>query len=159
MRASTSQLAIDFRPQKPRPADSVKAVISDLYGQVGGVPEVMLQFGVGKSQAYAYTDPLAPDQISFERVAKLTSSSALAAAKYLAERARCVLVALPGPDRRGTTMALLAASLRSHAETIAEIVTAKADGKVTPAEKARARKQAMAAICDLVSLQASLEEE
>lgn len=155
---AAAQLAINFRPQKPRAADSVKGVISELFDQVGGVPEIMLQFGIGKSQAYAWTDPLSAEQMSFDRVARVTSPEATAAAKYLAERSRCVLVPLPGPDRRGSTMTHIAESARSHGEAIAEAVKAAADGVITPTERAAVRKEIAEAISDLVSLQASMED-
>lgn len=160
MKTSAHQLAINFRPVKPRAADSIKGVVSALYEQVGGVPEVMVRLGIGKSQAYAFTDELSPEQISLARAMALTGPGATAVAEYAAARAGAVLCHLPSsPDRRGNTMARLGASAQSHGEAIAETVKAMADGKVTPAERARAVKEIREAICDLVALQASLEGE
>lgn len=159
MRASAQQLPLNFRPVKPRAADSIKGVVSALYDQVGGVGEVMVRLGIGKSQAYAFTDELSPEQISLARAMALTGPGATAVAEYAAARAGCVLFHLPSPDRRGTTMARLAAAAQSNGEAIAETLKATADGEVTPAEKVRAVKEIREAICDLVALQASLECE
>lgn len=158
MKSSAQQLPLNFRPMKPRTADSIKGVVSALYDQVGGVGEVMVRLGIGKSQAYAFTDEVSPEQISLARAMALTGPGATAVAEYAAARAGAVLCAIPKADRRGTTMARLAASAQSHGEAIAEAIKAIADGKVTPAERARVRKEIAEAICDLVSLQASLED-
>lgn len=87
----SQQFALNFRPMKRRDADTPKAVVSELFDQVGGIKEVMFRFDIGKSQAYAYTDETTKEQISFARVVSLTTPGSPAAAEFLASRAGGVL--------------------------------------------------------------------
>lgn len=84
-----------FAPYKPRVRGTPKTAVADLYDQVGGVPAVMVRLGIGNSQAYAFTDPEAREEISFARVAALTAPDATAAAEFLAMLAGGLFVPLP----------------------------------------------------------------
>jgi hypothetical protein len=145
------QFALNFRPMKVRDADTVKGTISDLYGQVaGGVKEVMRRFNIGKSQAYAYTDELTKEQISFAWVVSLTSPTATAAAEFLASRAGGVFCALPSATG-DCPMTLTADSVREHGEAVAKALNALT-GNVTPVKKSDVRKEIDEAICALAAL-------
>jgi hypothetical protein len=144
------QFALNFRPMKRREADTPKGAISDLFDQVGGVKEVQVRLGVGKSQAYAYTDPQSPEELSFARAAALTGPGASAAAEYLASRAGGVFCALPaGPG--GCPMAMTADAVREHGEAVAAALEALT-GKPTAAAKAKVRKELEESICAQAAL-------
>lgn len=144
------QFALNFRPMKRREADTPKGVVSDLFDQVGGIKEVMFRFDIGKSQAYAYSDPTTNEQISFARVVSLTSPTSPAAAEYLASRAGGVFCALPGATG-GCPMTLTADAVREHGEAVAAAL--EAQGKqLTPAARAKVRKELEESICAQVAL-------
>ncbi len=73
-----------FEPNKERRYGSVEQVVSDLFKECGGVPEVVSILELSRTRVYALSDPNDPAQISFDRVAKLTASKkATAAAEHL----------------------------------------------------------------------------
>jgi hypothetical protein len=145
------QFALNFRPMKPRETDTPKAVVSDLFDQVGGVKEVIVRLGVGKSQAYAYTDPQSPEELSFARTAALTGPGASAAAEYLASRAGGVFCALPG-STGGCPISLTAESMREHGEAIAATLETLKDKQPTPVARAKALREIDESICALIAL-------
>jgi len=151
------QFALNFRPMKPRDGETPKGAISDLFDQVGGVKEVVVRLGVGKSQAYAYTDHQSHEEITFARVAALTGPGASAAAEYLASRAGGVFCALPTATG-GCPMALTADAVREHGEAVAAALEAQA-GKSTPAARAKVRKELEESICAQAALLAHFREE
>jgi hypothetical protein len=144
------QFALNFRPVKRRDADTPKGAISDLFEQVGGVKEVQVRLGVGKSQAYAYTDPQAHEELSFARVAALTGPGASAAAEYLASRAGGVFCALPAGSG-GCPMTMTADAIRENGEGIAAALEALTS-KPTPAARAKVRKELEESICAQAAL-------
>lgn len=151
------QFALNFRPMKRREADTPKGVVSDLFDQVGGVKEVQVRLGIGKSQAYAYTDPQSPEELSFARAAALTTPSSPAAAEYLASRAGGIFCALPGATG-GCPMTLTADAVREHGEAVAAAL--EAQGKqLTPAAKAKVRKELVESICAQVALLRHFEND
>ncbi|PHZ85951.1 hypothetical protein [Paremcibacter congregatus] len=60
-----------FNPLKRRKYGSTKAVISELFRQVGGIPKVMEILDIGRTRAYDFTDPNGDAELSLERVEKL----------------------------------------------------------------------------------------
>lgn len=151
------QTVLNFRPMKPREADSPKAVIADLYNQIGGVKEVMFRFDIGKSQAYAYTDEQSAEQISFARVVSLTTPASPAAAEFLASRAGGVFCALPQTSG-GCPMSMTADAMREHGEGVAAALEAMT-GKPTPAGRAKVRKELEESICALAALLGHFRED
>lgn len=147
-----------FRPMKPRMAGSVKDVVSRLYDQVGGVDAVMLQFGIGKSQAYAFTDEKSPEEMSLARALALTTPTSPAVAEAAAARAGCILT--PLPSRESTPpMMLTAASMKEHGEAIAEALKALHAGKLTAAHRARVVKELDESIAVQCALRGTFLEE
>jgi hypothetical protein len=145
------QFALNFRPMKPRALGTVKAIVSELYEQAGGVKEVMDRFDIGKSQAYAYTDEREKEQISFARVVSLTGPTATAAAEYLASRAGGVFCALPG-STGGCPISLTAESMREHGEAIAATLETLRDKQPTPVARAKALREIDESISALIAL-------
>lgn len=151
------QFALNFKPMKPRNVETPKGAVSELFDQVGGVKEVQVRLGIGKSMAYAYTDPEAHEELSVARAAALTTPAAPAMAEYFASRAGGVFVALPGATG-DCPMALTADSMREHGEAVAialETLTGKASA---PAAKAKVRKEIDEAICALAALRGHFGE-
>ncbi|TAL58199.1 MAG: hypothetical protein EPN84_13245, partial [Legionella sp.] len=72
-----------FRPMKRREVYTPKGAISELYDQVGGVKMVMNRLSIGQTTAYAYTDPQSPEEMSYARVAALTTPKSPAGAELL----------------------------------------------------------------------------
>ena len=70
-----------FKPVKPRTIGTPKAAVCELVAQAGGVDRVMVRLGIGKTEAYACTDPQSDREISFARVAALTAPGATACAE------------------------------------------------------------------------------
>lgn len=150
------QFALNFKPMKRREADTPKAVVSDLFDQVGGVKEVQIRLGVGKSQAYAYTDPQSPEELSLARAAALTSPGAPAVAEYFAYRAGGVFCALPGPTG-GCPMHLIAEAVRETSEAVSKSLDATASKQA--ASRPKVRKEIREAICALAALLGHFTDE
>lgn len=133
---------------------STKACVADLFKENGGHKCAIDRFGISLRRAYNFTTLASDEQISFARVASLTSSKATAAARYLATLAGGVFV--PLVVRTGDCLKLTAAATRANGRAIAETVEALADKVVTQREAAAVVKDIDAAIAELASLRASL---
>lgn len=125
-----------FNPVKPRDPELPKAAVGRLIEQVGGPKESAVKLGLGLSQVYAFTDPGEDAEISFARVASLTSREATAAVEYLAVRAEGVF--LPLPAGNSDLQHLTAESILKHGKAAAELVEALSDGRLTDQERADA---------------------
>ncbi|MBL4802613.1 MAG: hypothetical protein JKY45_12035 [Emcibacter sp.] len=62
---------MSFNPLKRRKYGSTKAVVSELFKQVGGIPRVMEILDIGRTRAYDLTDPNNDAELSLERVERL----------------------------------------------------------------------------------------
>jgi hypothetical protein len=139
-----------FHPVKPCDPDLPKSAIRRLFDQVGGVKLAALRLSLGLSQTYAFADAQAHEEITFARVAALTSPAAPAAAEYLASLAGGYFQPLAAGE--GGAHQLTAEASREHGEAIASVVGALADGEISPAEAREALTQvdeALAAMCAL----------
>lgn len=140
----------NFNPVKPRDPELPKAAIGRLVEQVGGPKESATRLALGLSQVYAFTDPADPAEMSFARVASLTSRDATAAVEYLANRAEGVFLPLPAGD---TDLGhLTAESILKHGKAAAELVDALSDGRLDDRERAdavRALDEAIRALAQL----------
>jgi hypothetical protein len=139
-----------FHPVKPCDPELPKAAVRRLFDQVGGAKTVALRLSLGLSQTYAFADAGAHEEITFARVAALTSPTAPAAAEYLAGLAGGYFQPLAAGE--GGAQQLTAAACREHGEAIASVVAALADGQITAAEAREALTQvdeALAAMCAL----------
>jgi hypothetical protein len=130
---------------------ATKACVADLFKENGGHKCAIDRFGVSLRRAYNFTTLASDEQISFARVAILTSAKATAAARYLATLAGGVFVPLPAP-KSGHALALMGEAARSHGEAIAEAAKALADSRVTPRESAALVKEIDEAVVALASL-------
>lgn len=140
----------NFNPVKPRDPELPKAAVGRLVEQVGGPKESATRLALSLSQVYAFTDPACADEISFARVASLTSREATAAVEYLANRAEGVFLPLPAGD---TDLGQLTAeSILKHGQAAAELVAALRDGRLDDRERAaavRALDEAIRALAQL----------
>lgn len=135
--------------------EATKACVAKLFTENGGHKCVIDRFGVSLRRAYNFTESGNDEQISFARVAALTSPTATAAARYLATLAGGVFRPLPVRDETAP-LAALGSAARSHGNTIAEAVNALADHRITRAELAAIEREGMAAIADLAALLGSV---
>ena len=145
-----------FKPVKPRAIGTPKAAVCDLVAQAGGVERVMVRLGIGKSEAYAYTDPQSDRDISFPRVAALTAPGCTAAVEYLAALAHGVF--LPLPAAATTIASLTADALRKHGAAAAELVEAITDDRITIEEARSALPEVEAAARAMALLLVTLTE-
>jgi hypothetical protein len=153
------QFAINFKPVKRREVDTPKAAVSELFDQVGGVKEVQVRLGIGKSQAYAYTDPAETQaEITFARVAALTGPGASAAAEYLASRAGGVFCALPQSTGE-CPMTMSADSARESGQAVAKAIEALTSKTSVPGAKAKVVKEIDEAICAFAALRRHFVED
>lgn len=142
-----------FAPVVPCPPEVPKAAVRRLVDQNGGVDRVAIKLGLQSPYIYSITHPLAKDELSFARVAALTSHEAPAAAEYLAGLAGGAF--LPVPCAEGDAQALTAESVRQHGEAIAMVVVALATDGIDLEEAAKALPEiddALRALCGLRSL-------
>lgn len=122
-----------FAPVKPCDPELPKAAVRRLVDQNGGIKRTAVKLGLRETQTYAVTDPGMPDEISFARVAALTSQEAPAGAEYLALLAGGVFLPIEcasGADVRGLT----AEVAREHGDAIGALIAAMADNRITPSE-------------------------
>lgn len=122
-----------FVPVKPCDPELPKAAVRRLVDQNGGIKRTAVKLGLRETQTYAVTDPGVPDEISFARVAALTSHEAPAGAEYLALLAGGVFLPIEcasGADVRGLT----AEVAREHGDAIGALIAAMADNRITPSE-------------------------
>lgn len=136
---------------------TVKECVKALIKEAGDYKRVMVKLGIGQTRVYGFTDPNSDEEISFARVAALTSAESTAAARYLAQLAGGVFCPVPKADQIGAVMERIAGSAKSHGGAISETVKAIADGMVTAAESAAVRAEIRKAISDLVSLERALD--
>lgn len=146
-----------FDPVKPIDPGLPKSAIRRLFDQLGGAKRAAVKLQLSTSQTYAFADPDEADQISFARVAALTSPLATAGAEYLALLAGGVLLPVtPANARLGD---LTAESIRQHGEACAELVRALTDQSIDPKERAQALRELDEAIVALVRLRARVAGE
>lgn len=146
-----------FNPAKPREIDTPKGAVSELFAQVGGMKMVQNRLGIGRSLAYAFTDPQSQEEISFARVASLTTPQAVAAAEFLCFMAGGVFQPIMGArDCDGIELRAVAAQTRDHGNAIAAVLGAIHDGQITSAERQQALPHIDAALRGLARLRACL---
>lgn len=122
-----------FQPVKPCDPELPKAAVRRLFNENGGIKRTAVKLGLSETQTYAVSDPGTPDELSFARVAALTSHEAPAAAEYLALLAGGVFLPIEcatGADVRGLT----ADVAREHGDAIGALIAAMADSRITPTE-------------------------
>lgn len=134
---------------------ATKAAVAELFKENGGHRCAIDRFGVSLRRAYLFTEIGSGDDISFRRVAMLTSAKATAGARYLATLAGgffCPVASVADSP----AMRLTAESVREHGEAIATTISALADGKVTPREQAAVVREIDDAIRALASLRGAV---
>lgn len=145
-----------FTPVKPRAVGTPKAAVSSLVAQAGGIPHVMVKLGIGQSDAYAWTDPQSPKEMSFARVAALTGPDCTAGAEYLAQLAGGLF--LPMPSAKTPIGSLTAETVRRHGAAAARLVEALADNKLSQAEAAGALPEIDQALRALALLRSTVAD-
>lgn len=146
-----------FKPTKQRDVDSPKGALAELYDQHGGVKRVMVRLGIGQSQAYAYTDPQSPEEISFAKLCALTTPLATAGAELLCRLAGGVFVpVLTAEDVSTLSITAVAEQSKEQGEAVAAVLHAIADSIVTPQERNTTLTEIDEAIRGLVKLRAGI---
>lgn len=145
-----------FSPMKPRAVGTPKAAVSDLVNQAGGIERVMVKLSIGQAEAYAWTDPQSPKEITFARVAALTGEACTAGAEYLARLAGGLF--LPMPRRDTPIGSLTAESMRRHGAAAAGLIEALADSKLSQAEAQKALPDIDAALRALSLLHSTVAD-
>lgn len=146
-----------FKPSKPREIDTPKGAVSEQFAQVGGIKMVMNRLGIGQSQAYAFTDPQNEEELSFARMAALTSPRATAGAEFLCFMAGGVfLPVLEMGACEDLELIKIADQTREHGNAIAVLLSAIHDGTITSAERQEALPHIDAALRGLARLRACL---
>lgn len=143
-----------FSPVKPIDPELPKAAVRRLIDQAGGVPRAAIRIGRASSTVYAYADQQASDEMTFAQVAQLTSSTAPAAAEYLALLAGGVFFPMPAADSE--IGELTAESIERHGDAVAEVVRAMHDGKMSDDERPSAIGEIDEAIRALVHLRTAV---
>jgi hypothetical protein len=135
---------------------TTKDVTKALFKEFGGHKAVAHEFDISLTRIYCFADPAFPEHnISFKRVAQLTSPKATAAARYLAREAGGVFFPLTLRANE-SPVSLIGSSARSHANAIAESLESLADGVVSGMEKTAIMREIDEAIADLASLRGAL---
>ena len=147
-----------FNPVKPRDVTTPKRCVAELFDEAGGVKAVMVTLDIGKTQAYAFTDPAEPEQISFARVASLTGPDTAAAARYLAHLAGGVFCPMPKAEAGAGPLELTSEAARSHGEALAVVIDSLKDNRITPDEARKALAELDEAMSDLAALRGHLVE-
>jgi len=151
-----ARAAADRRLENRSPFQrQVKDCVAALFRENGGHKCAVDRFGVSLARAYRFTDHHCDEQISFARVAALTSAKTMAAARYLAGLAGGTFLPLPAPKEM-PPLVLLADAVDSHASAISSAVRALADGKIEASEAAAVAKTIDKALWNLTSLRAKL---
>lgn len=120
--------------QKPREHGSTKEIVLRGIKEMGGYDAVAAFFGIGSTTAAAMADDARHEQMSFDRVLRLTRFCGVKAfAEALAAAAGGVFIPAPEADGRGLP-ALSAESNSEMAEFVASALDALADGKITMGE-------------------------
>lgn len=117
--------------KRTQPYDSAAAVVARSYDQLGGVKRAMAAMGRKASQAYAYAD--GEQQMPFDCARALAAAGATAPAEDLAALANGMFVPLPDASR-GELAAKASALAIEAGQTMAKVIAALSDGKVTPDE-------------------------
>ena len=132
---------MSFNPLKRRAYGTTKAVISELFKQAGGVPNVMDILSLSRTRTYALSDPNDKACISFERVEKITlQTGATAAAEHLAYLAGGVYLpgdafVKDGEDTVEVDWHLLAQRAgHHHADNISELLKSISPTSPSPGE-------------------------
>jgi len=129
-----------FQPRAASDYGSVKSVVADLIDHAGGVKRAAHRFGISESLVGYYANPGSDKEISFARVAALSGPDNIVAAGYLA--ALCGGAFLPMPhEGPGALSRITAAAAKEFGEAMAAMITALADGVMTPGEARAAMEQ------------------
>ena len=153
-----------MKPMKPRAANGPHAALADLMTQIaasqGEEPAVGVKLaadfeGISIFTFYKMLDPDQQAEFSYTRVARLTAAfRAPAAAEHLAQLAGGMFVPLPEAAPAEADEAGLLKCARESTEALASAWAAKADGVVTPAERADVARHFNDAIAALLEMRA-----
>lgn len=124
-----------FNPLKRRKYGSTKAVISELFKQVGGIPKAMELLNLGRTRTYDFTDPNKDAELSFERIEMLTrESKASAAAEHLAHLAGGVFLPIDTLDEEVDWHSIASRASMKNAANIGGILKSLGPNSDTPGE-------------------------
>jgi hypothetical protein len=133
-----------------------KEAVKALFRECGGHKAVAHDLDVSLARVYAFTDSASPEHnLSFKRVARLTTPQATSAARYLARKAGGVFLPVPTTEA-ATTVTAISNAVREHGEAIAAALTAMADGRITADEVTPVVKEIDDAFAALATLRGML---
>jgi hypothetical protein len=122
-----------FNPVKKRPYGEPKAVVANLFEEVGGVPKVMELLDLSRTRVYALADPDSTNEISYARVAALTEAGGVAAAQHLAALAGGIFLPVDKADE-ADWLALAGEASRRNARNIAALMESLSETARSPGE-------------------------
>ena len=123
-----------FRPNKDREYGSTADVVSRLFKECGGVPEVMKILELSRTRAYALADPHDKAEISFDRVLQLTAATgATTAAEHLALAAGGAFTMLEQLDEKDWHQ-LASFSAQESASLLGLVLESLSPANTTPGE-------------------------
>ena len=122
-----------FNPVKRRPYGEPKAVVAQMFEEVGGVPKVMELLDLSRTRVYALADPDSTNEISYARVTMLTEAGATAAAQHLAAAAGGIFVPLNKAED-ADWLALAGEASRRNARNISALMESLSETERSPGE-------------------------
>ena len=145
-----------FKPMKPRPYGSLKAVVAEAVKQAGGVDEVGRLLQRDPKTVYCYTDQRDPTNMNLDQAVLVTRYlKATAFAEYFAALAGGVF--MPVTDDDPSLIAELGAEAQLlSGEFFSDVIRAIEDGVVTKEENAELRRRIDPLIQKLVAAQSNL---
>ena len=124
-----------FKPVKIRDYGTSKGVISRLFKQARGVPEVMKLLGLSRTRVYAFADPNEASHISYDRVARIThETGAVAAAEHLAHLAGGVFLPIEASETDPDWHQIAARASTRSADSISNLMRSLSPESDTPGE-------------------------
>jgi len=144
---------------KPRPIGSSHEALARFFEAIG-IKRAADFEDKSPSTIYNELNPDLPGEISFARVARLTEHFRdLTAADFLARKGGAIVVPLPVVAAAEDDATALVASAKASADAIALGWSARADGVITPGEKAALKENIRRAVASFVSLDLWLDGE
>lgn len=149
-------------PYKPRPAGSLKAAVSALITEAGGLQRCADLVGRGTSQIARWGDPAEPDQMPVGVVLALEAAVGrpVVSGWLVAELGGAVMpmgAAEAGATGGGGVHAASARMAAEQSDYFAKLSVAVADGRIDPAEAGRLLEALDHQVAEAMACRASLQ--
>ncbi len=155
-RGAISKNNASFKPMKPRPYGSLKAVVAEAVKQAGGGDEVGRLLQRDPKTVYCYTDQRDPTNMNLEQAVLVTRFlKATAFAEYFAALAGGVFLPMANSDPSLIAELGAEAQLLSG-EYFSDLIRAVEDGVITKEENVQLRQRIDPLIQKLAAVQSKL---